>query len=243
MIEEKTNPAACERADDLIGFLYGELSDDQAQNFERHMHGCGLCSAELAAFSGVRRAVVAWRDESLGGIAFPAAAPYAAFASVSQEKPSALTALRQFFNLSPLWMKGAVAFATVLFCVFAGLAVASLRPTATAPVAQNTDKPGTPDSKKYSEEQLNAIIEQRVQEERQRLGNSAPSTQPQLVVENQSKKVPSRRSATRGSALATNSPTRRPLSKAEREQLAADLRLVNLSHDGELELLDDTINQ
>ena len=243
MIDEKTNPAACERADDLIGFLYGELSDHQAQSFERHMHDCGLCSGELAAFSGVRRSVVAWRDESLGGIALHAAADPAAFASVRQEKPSALEALRQFFNLSPLWMKGAIAFATVLFCVFAGLAVASLRPSATTPLVQNTDTPGTPESGKYSNEQLNAIVEHRVQEELQRLRNSTPSTTPQLVVENKPKSVPNHRPATRGSELATNSPTRRPLSKAEREQLAADLRLVNLNHDGELELLDDTINQ
>lgn len=125
-MEEEVNAPACERADDLIAFLYGELNDDQAQTFQRHMHGCNSCSGELAAFSGIRRSVVAWRDESLGGISSRTAAPYATAAGVSQEKPSALAALREFFNLSPLWMKGAVAFATVLFCIFAGLAVARL---------------------------------------------------------------------------------------------------------------------
>ena len=36
---------------------------------------------------------------------------------------------------------------------------------------------------------------------------------------------------------------RRPLSRTERQQLAADLRLITANHDSELNLLDDTINQ
>ncbi len=242
-MDEELNTPACEQADDLIAFLYGELNDGQAQTFQRHMHGCNACSGELAAFSGIRRSVVAWRDESLGGISSRAAAPYVAAAGVSQEKPSALAALREFFNLSPLWMKGAVAFATVLFCIFAGLAVARLRPTPPAPIANSTDRPDKPDGKEYSDQQLNALVERRVQEELQRIKNSAPSPTPQLVVDNQSSRVPNRRLVTRGNEVAANSPARRPLSKTEREQLAVDLRLVSLNHDGELELLDDTINQ
>jgi hypothetical protein len=47
-------------------------------------------------------------------------------------------------------------------------------------------------------------------------------------------------------SVASNNPiqkARRPLSKTEREQLAADLRLVTAANESELDLLDDGINQ
>lgn len=241
-MEEEVNAPACEQANDLIAFLYGELNNIEAQTFQRHMRGCNSCSGELAAFNGIRRSVVAWRDESLGSIFSPTPPYFAApYAGASQEKPSALAALREFFNLSPIWMKGAVAFATLLFCIFAGLAVARLRTTPPAPLANNPDRP---DSKGYSDQQLNALVEQRVQGELQRIKNSSEqSPTPQVVVNRPSNRIPNRRITTRGNEVATNSPARRPLSKVEREQLAADLRLVSLNNDSDLELLDDRINQ
>jgi hypothetical protein len=49
----------------------------------------------------------------------------------------------------------------------------------------------------------------------------------------------------RNEFTATNSTQkgRRPLSKDERQQLAADLRLIENPTDGQLDLLDDRINQ
>jgi hypothetical protein len=52
--------------------------------------------------------------------------------------------------------------------------------------------------------------------------------------------------ANRGNSIALNAPkqkARRPLSKTEREQLAADLRLISGKNDSDLDLLDDQINQ
>ncbi len=118
--------------------------------------------------------------------------------------------------------------------------MAGLQTTPTPPEAINSKKS---DSKPYSDQQLNALVERRVQDELQRIKNSTPTLTPQLVVGHQSKEGSNRRLATRGNEVATNSAARRPLSKTEREQLAADLRLVSFNNDGELELLDDTINQ
>ena len=56
----------CGRENDLVGFLYGELNDAEAQTFQRHVRDCSSCNAELAAFSDVRESVVTWRNESLG---------------------------------------------------------------------------------------------------------------------------------------------------------------------------------
>src|SRR5712691_1431855 len=112
----------CDRADDLVAFLYGELGEKDAREFERHLHECARCETEFAAFGQIRKSIVSWRDESLGAAWLTGAvtdhslAPATIPVSV-QTRPSALAAIRAFFNLSPMWMKGAAAFASLLFCV------------------------------------------------------------------------------------------------------------------------------
>lgn len=223
----------CERENDLIAFLYGELNDSEAQTFQSHMRDCASCNAELAAFRDIRNSVVAWRNESLGGvISLPIAE--SAVSRTDHEKPSALAALREFFNLSPLWMKGALAFASILFCLFAVLAIARLR-----------DKPQVV-TLQYSQQELNALVDRRVQEELQRQRNT-PEKAPTLPgIVNAADRTPRQRVANRGNSIALNAPNqkaRRPLSKTEREQLAADLRLISAKNDSDLDLLDDRINQ
>jgi hypothetical protein len=236
---KEVNALNCERENDLIAFLYGELNDSEARTFQSHMRNCVSCNAELAAFRDIRESVVAWRNESLGGvITFPIAESVVLRAE--HEKPSALAALREFFNLSPLWMKGALAFASVLFCLFAVLAIARLRdkPPATTATNQGSDV--------NSQQEFNALVERRVQEELQRRKNS-PEKAPTLPdVANAADRTPRQRVANRGNSIALNAPNqkaRRPLSKSEREQLAADLRLISGKNDSDLDLLDDRINQ
>ena len=231
-MKEEVKAPKCGRENDLIAFLYGELSDVESRTFQRHAHDCVACSKELAAFRNVRESVVAWRNESLGWIASPARAADSAITSISYGRPSALAALREFFNLSPLWLKGAVAFASVLFCLLAVLAIARLQNKPSAPVVNNSGK------QQYSEEQLKAIVEERLKVERERIRNPQEQTPPVPVPAVLANRNPGRHSP-RGS----NDVARRPLSKTEREQLAADLRLISGKNDTELDLLDDRINQ
>ncbi len=231
---KELNDLSCGRENDLVAFLYGELNDVESVTFERHMHECPACTAEVAAFGLVRESVVTWRNESLGG----------SLTTVTQNKPSALAALRQFFNLSPLWMKGAVAFASLLFCVLAALAIAHWQFMSAAAVAIDSN------SQSYSEPQLKALVEQRVEDELRRIKSAQQPPDRSLVVGNtsQPKSGPRVKHATE---LANNvtehnardQKARRPLSRVEREQLAADLRLISAQNDGELDLLDDKINQ
>src|ERR1700682_5971169 len=102
----------CERADDLIAFLYGELGHGDARKFERHLHECARCETELASFSEIRESIVSWRDESLGAAWLPETVNNHSLAPTgirprTQIRPSAIAAIREFFNLSPLWLKGA----------------------------------------------------------------------------------------------------------------------------------------
>jgi hypothetical protein len=236
-MKEVTTPN-CGRENDLIGFLYGELNDVEARSFQRHVRDCASCNAELAAFGNVRESVVAWRNECLGGFVSTPIAD-SPVASAGHQKPSALAALREFFNLSPLWMKGALAFASILFCLFAALAIARFRDKQPTPIV-------THPSNGYSQQEFNARVERRVQDELQRQKNSAERTPAPADVLKASDQTAPQRVAGSRNGVASNVPSqkaRRPLSRTEREQLAADLRLISTKNDSDLELLDDRINQ
>ena len=238
-MKDEVQTANCGRENDLIAFLYGELDPGERSVFSNHMQECRSCGAELSEFSSLRESVVAWRDEALAGVTSPAIQASAPVRAESRQ-PTALTALREFFNLSPLWMKGAVVFASLLFCLFTVLAAARLRDPTPAPVGAN------PNVKAYSPQELNAIVEQRVKDELQRLQSaSVPEPKASASATGGSDQV-FRRKPQRVSEVASAGPqqkARRPLSKVERQQLAADLRLIDNTSDGELDLLDDRLNQ
>ena len=239
-MKEEVHAPVCGRENDLIAFLYGELDHRERTAFRSHMQDCRSCGLEFTEFTNIRESVVAWRNEALGGATSPAVQT-SPFVRADRPGLTALTALREFFNLSPLWMKGAVVFASLLFCLFAILAVARLRETPPAPVAAN------PNIKGWSEQELNAVVAQRVQEELQRIKNSSvPEAPPTIVVKGPAYRVSRGRPANRVTQVASTDShlkARRPLSKVERQQLAADLRLIAGPTEGDLDLLADRINQ
>ncbi|MEP6819457.1 MAG: zf-HC2 domain-containing protein [bacterium] len=232
---KEVNIPNCGRENELIGFLYGELNESEARAFQRHLHECAACSTEFAGFGEVRELVVAWRNESLSSIGLTAPLTGSSPARAAEAKPSAMAALREFFNLSPLWMKGAVAFAAILFCVLGGLALARLRDKPPAPVV------AVPVTSTQSPQELKALVDQRVQEELKRIKNSQAQPDVPLTARNSAHKNLAKR--TGSTEVALSQKARRPLSKTEREQLAADLRLLSAKSDSDLYLLDDTINQ
>jgi anti-sigma factor RsiW len=222
----------CERGIDLIALLYGELDDESAQDLDRHLLSCQECSAELNAFKEIRSSVGAWRQATVG-----ATAPVSLAASNVVEResgprqPSAIAAVRKFWELSPPWMRGSLAFAAVLLCVVSVIAVSHLFEKDT-PINLATEK-------RYSEKELQVKIEEAL---KAGLAPQAlPESSPSSAIKNDSltsKKKGVNRSADR---LATGTRVRRgPLTKAEREQLAADLRLTIPADDSELDLLDDS---
>src|SRR5215216_5450043 len=108
----------CERASDLIAFLYNEADERERRDFQLHLNECSTCREEVASFGVVRKSITAWRDEALAGFVSQ---------PVATNRESALAALRQFFDLSPLWLKGATAFAMLAFCVLAVMAFVKLQ--------------------------------------------------------------------------------------------------------------------
>ena len=216
------NEITCERAPDLIAFLYNELDERETPSFRLHLQECGQCRDEAAALGVVRESITAWRDEALAGfVSTPVTTP------VTTTRKSATAALRQFFDLSPLWLKGATAFAMVAFCALLGLAVIKLR----------TNKVPTESNAKYTEQDLN----QRVKEALAKQANETKPTETQTQTATVDETAKPKKS--RVSPANQFAKSRRPLSRAEREQLAADLRLLSTSDDSSLLLLGDRINQ
>ena len=236
---QEVDTPGCGRENDLVTFLYGELSDVEKRSFESHIHACRLCQAQASEFRSIRESVAEWRYESLGR---GYVASVATSGLIDQRKRSSLAALRAFFDLSPLWMKGAVGFAAILFCIFAALAVARLRPTPARVATTNAQSQG------YSQQEMNALVERRVQEElaRRKLTEAPSLVPPSLAVKPRTVQTRSRVFSSQSYEVATdsrNGKARRPLSKTEREQLAADLRLVSSSNERGVDLVDDQINQ
>jgi anti-sigma factor RsiW len=233
---DTTRDQVCESANDLVGFLYGELTDWEARKFERHMQDCAACRTEYAVFGQLRESVVAWRDESLGLAGAPVLAP-TALPPAQQRRPAARLAIREFFSLSPLWLKGAAAFAAVLFCILATLAVTDFAGKKNAPQLVSSDKI-------YTEQQLNAAVDRSVREKTALLEarlNSNPTAGDDGLLKQTTAKRPVRNETTE--VASTTQKLRRPLSRRERQELAADLRLLSARDDDGLDLVGDSINQ
>jgi anti-sigma factor RsiW len=217
-MNERQNSPTCERASDLIAFLYGEADEREARDFQLHLQQCTSCREELGSFGVVRESVTAWRDEALAGfVSTPVAA---------QSRKSALAALRQFFDLSPLWLKGATAFAALTFCVLAGLVLFRNNDNH---VSSTKTNPGAV----YSEEDVNRMLGQA----RAQQASVKPPVQPPVRVMKPKPKI------SRVSSSTEFAKKQRPLSKTERDQLAAELRLLSSGDDASLHLLGDRINQ
>jgi hypothetical protein len=203
MMKEMDNSSTCGRAGDLVSVLYGEASERERREFELHLQQCGDCRAEFGAFAQVREAIGEWRDEALTGfVSSPAVA--------APPRKSAVAALRHFFDLSPLWLKGAVGFATIAFCVLVVLAVTQLRSANEIPRVAT----GNPDLI-YTQQDLDRAVQAAVVKREPELPPAEPGIK---IVRSQS--APK---------------ARRPFSRAEREQLAAELRLFSSSDEADLD--------
>jgi hypothetical protein len=220
-MNEMNNSPSCERASDLIAFLYDEANEREKREFELHLKECGDCRQEVASFGLVRQSITTWRDEALSG-----------FVSTSlpatTKKKSAIAALREFFNLSPLWLKGATGFAIAALFVLAVLAIMNTTQSGNKEVIAKNPNPT------YTQQDVNRIVAEALAKQE---GSKQSQPAPAPVIVEQS---PKQKRVAPPSRFAKS---RRPLTRAEREQLAADLRLLSADDEAGLNLLGDRINQ
>lgn len=206
----------CHRAEDLVTYLYGEATVEEARDFAGHMQRCDACRAEFTVFNSVHDSIVAWRNEALGQMVSPATATETAFvpSQVVQHvrKLSALAALREFFTVSPLWMRGATAFAGLLLCALIVFAVSRLWQKPVQVVKDN----GAP---AYSREQFEKEVQKQVNE---RVASLTRDREQKGEVTNPVPRINS--DATHRVRSKTQQSAK--LTREERVQLAADLGLI-----------------
>ncbi len=235
----------CHRAEDLVTYLYGEASEVDAKDFAVHLEQCDACRGEFGVFQQVHDSILVWRNEALGSTFNPAAVPFESTVASTQferheRKLSAVAAVREFFTVSPLWLRGATALAALLLCVL-GLIVISRSWNRPIQSASGNEE------RRYSEAEVKNKVKEAVAEVKKTQTPSPPA--PKSEANNSLPvKAPISQSQPRHE-LARNfaqyrTQRARGLTKQEKEQLLADLRLVPGRDEEELPLgLPDEPNQ
>lgn len=216
----------CHRAEDLVTYLYGEANEVDALDFREHLQQCEACKSEFAVFNQVHESILVWRNEALGtsfNLASPASEPVVNATQFVHHEPklSALAAIREFFNVSPLWLRGATAFAGLLLCVLIVLAISNSwrRPTQ---VATGNDE------KVFTRAEFDAAVAREVKSQAEKIQQAALPAPKDVT--------PIQTSSPRNELARTQKsrPRIKGLTLQEREQLAADLRLIPTTDDEEL---------
>jgi len=65
------NKTSCEFTDDIVSYLYGEISATARTNFEDHLSDCSICLDEFAAISNARLSVFEWRRDEFADLPTP----------------------------------------------------------------------------------------------------------------------------------------------------------------------------
>ena len=221
----------CHRAEDLVSYLYGEASESDALDFRNHLRQCDSCRSEFTVFNQVHDSILVWRNEALGASFNPAATPGSAATGFKQfigheRKLSAFAALREFFTVSPLWLRGATAFAALLLCVLGVMMVARLsrRPVDLVKIVK--------DERVYTRQELEAEVNNAVNKKVAELSNRQDAATSTIAA----KDKPHSTSQVAANQQPKNQRPQR-LTRQERDQLAADLRLTSPGDEEELLLV------
>jgi Putative zinc-finger len=101
----------CNQVEQLMTYLYGEASPQEAKAFETHLEACAHCREDLAAFGDLRRSLETWEVELSPRV------------NVTVER-SPLDVLRELISLTPAWLRFAGAAAASAAIVLVALALA-----------------------------------------------------------------------------------------------------------------------
>lgn len=242
--------SSCARAQDLAAYLYGEADEAAAHDFEAHTQHCASCLRELAEFKQVRSGISEWRTQALGTLASTLTAtssPVVAGPSgvAPERKRSALAALREFFTLSPAWMRAATAALGIVFCALVALTVAHYF---AQPKTVTVEKIVTVTP---SEEELAAMVEARLKHQRETMAAAPKDDAPELVQTTATdEKDRAKRKANRvmrqdvaGQPKLARAPGLK-ISTQESSEIARDLRLTIAANDeDDLPRLSDLIDE
>ena len=169
----KTESSKCERHEELLDYLYEEMSSQPQTAFAQHLDACATCTTDLHGLARLRTDLRAWDVVT---------AP--AMQIVIPRSPWQV--LKECFMLFPVWGRGAFALSGAAAMLLMAFGVASLLRSVNRIESQSptlalqtpspiTTPPGalTPDMKAQVEAQISAAVakavEQSLSQERQGL--------------------------------------------------------------------------
>lgn len=244
---EVTSETFCTRAEELVAYLYNEASEGEAQDFERHTERCASCKAELAAFTQVRSSISEWRGYALGLAQTTALtneiAPAAELSKSPARKPSALAALREFFALSPVWLRAATGLASLAVCALVLFAVARIMEGPRVVFVEKAVTVGP------TQADVDALVDKRVREELAARNNPAEIKASPMAAPVSEQINPAiaqsggRSTSAQKRVIAQSRRPRAPVSTEEYEELARDLQLVPTRDEEDLPRLIDLIDE
>lgn len=213
-VPANTNP--CARAEDLVTYLYNEATRAEAKDFEHHMQHCASCRTEFATFGDVREAMGEWRRQALGSLTSPSFEAHASQVFAPAVAPalrrSALGALREFFALSPAWMRAATAVAALMFCALAAIAVFYFAQQPQTVVVEKPVKSG------YSDEEVKRIVAEAMKKQQESQKQEAPSPSAEIARARDSEQPKARpqieRNASGAPQMANNNRRRQSVPRA-----------------------------
>ena len=227
-MRETIERPVCHRSEDLVTYLYGEASEVDAGDFREHLQRCQACKSEFAVFNQVHESILVWRTEALGtsfNLTPPASEPAVNSTQLvnPERKLSALAALREFLRVSPLWLRGATAFAGLLLCALVVLAISNSW-RRQAPIAKTNNE-----TKTFTEAEFKDAVAREVKNQVEKI-QQASLLAPKEITTSQKPSPQNELARTPKSGK----PRIKGLTLQEREQLAADLRLIPMTDDEEL---------
>ena len=258
---ELKDERACARAEDLVAYLYGEADEAASQSFLAHASGCASCRTELAAFGDVRASIGEWRNQALGAPA-QAAMPKSSsvIAHPASNAPararSAMAAIREFFTLSPVWLRAATAAFGIIFCALAALAVAHyleqpkiVNVEKVAPAQPSAPAVARAGEAQAKEQNLNGDARPEASQPSVAIKTTADTSKTTADDNRREAAAPKaapvfKRNAARQSNLASNRSPKLSISPQESKEIARDLRLTIASNDeDDLPRLSDLIDE
>jgi hypothetical protein len=220
---------SCARADEMVAYIYGEANQAEAAEFLSHARDCSTCRTEMAEFAQIRQSLGGWREEMLSSLVpLKSSAEAGHLRDTAQREParrrSAFAAIREFLTLSPGWMRGATAFATLLFCALLVLTFVHFFQRPEPQIIYVKENSG----KVYTRQEADAMIADAVARERQSWQNKSQEQQIASTASGPDNtptpRRPQRRTAFETQSMMARSnggpPARRSVTKAEREQVA-----------------------
>ena len=65
------NEKSCGFADEIVTYIYGEISETERSKFEMHLVDCMSCTDEFAGISNARFAIFEWQKEEFAHLSTP----------------------------------------------------------------------------------------------------------------------------------------------------------------------------